>query len=85
MQDLVSMRWTRMAGVAGSMALGAGVFTLVGAGWTAWMGLAWLGVVLAGVVWLATRPLPSVAQMIGDIELEPARARAPRGPRGRML
>jgi len=83
MQDLVSTRWIRVAGVAASLPVAWAIFSFAGLTW----GLAFLvlvGMILtaSGAFWLGTRSSRSVQQMIADLEAKPvlAVARAPITP-----
>jgi len=86
MQDLVSTRWIRVAGVAASIPVAWAVFAFAGSPWMAWMGLLWVGLAVGGALWLGMASSNrSVQQMIADLEGTPARAvaRVPSAPPGR--
>lgn len=79
MQDYVSTRWIRVVGLLASMSLLWALFIPYG---FPWMGFAWVSLACSGALWLRKQSTSSIAQMIHDLEAEPARAVAtPRGGR----
>jgi hypothetical protein len=86
MQDLVSTRWIRVAGVAASLPVAWAIFSFAGLAWgLAFMVLAGMALTASGAHWLGSRSNRSVQQMIADLEGEPipAVARAPVPPPAR--
>jgi hypothetical protein len=73
-QDYVSTRWIRVAGLAG-------VFWVVWADYVPyafpWLAVAWLALATAAAVWLRLTSPRSIAQMLRDVEGEPRLAVAP--------
>jgi hypothetical protein len=75
MQHLVSTRWTRVSGLALSVAVALGFYAYSGSAWMAWMSLAWVILALSGAIWLVNRSSSrSVQQMLADLDGEPVRA-----------
>lgn len=71
MQDLVSTRWMRVVGLVASLAVVWALFIPYG---LPWMGLALVSMAFAAAVWQRMRSNRSIAQMLYDVEGEPARA-----------
>ena len=77
MQDLVSSRWIRVAGLIASLSL---IWAVFGLGRFPWMGPAWVTLACLGGLWLGLRSPRSIGQVIDDVEAEPLRAVAAPGP-----
>jgi hypothetical protein len=77
MEDFVSNRWIRVAGLVASMSIVWGIFIRYG---FPWMGLVWVSLAFSGALWLRMRSPRSIAQVIDDVEAEPVRAVAAPGP-----
>ena len=71
MQDYVSTRWIRVVGLLASMSLLWALFIPYG---FPWMGFVWVSLACSGALWLRKQSTSSIAQMIHDLEAEPARA-----------
>ena len=70
MQDFVSTRWIRVAGLVASMSLLWASSIPSGLGWmTVGLSLAFFG-----ALWLRVRSPRSIAQLIDDVDAEPVRA-----------
>ena len=83
MQDLVSTRWIRASGLAGSVAIALAMFAFSGSAGMARMCLVGAGVAMAGSMWMASRSSYRSAQTLAADRagaLVPARTRAPRVP-----
>lgn len=75
MQHSVSTRWTRVSGLAASVAVALAIYAYSGSAWMAWMSLAWVILAILGSIWLVSRSSHrSVQQMIADLKGEPVRA-----------
>jgi len=86
MQDLVSTRWIRVAGVAASLPVAWAIFSFAGFAWgLTFMVLVGMTLTASGAFWLGTRSNRSVQQMIADLEAKPvlAVAQAPIAPPAR--
>ena len=88
MQDLVSTRWIRASGLAGSVAIALAMFAFSGSAGMARMCLVWAGVAMSGSMWMASRSTNRSARTLPaerEGELVPARALAPRVATARKL
>lgn len=73
MQDYVSTRWIRVAGLVASMSIVWTVFIPYG---FPWMVFLWVSLAGLGALWLVKRSPRSIAQLIDDVEGEPVPAAA---------
>jgi hypothetical protein len=68
MQEFVSLRWIRLAGLAASFSVLGGLFFPRG---FPWIGLGAVSLALLGALWLRARSPRSMAQVIDSVEAEP--------------
>ena len=71
MQDFVSTRWVRVAGLIASLSL---IWAVFGLGRYPWMGPTWVALASLGGLWLGLRSSRSIGQVINDLESEPVPA-----------
>jgi hypothetical protein len=85
-KDFVSIRWIRLAGMAASVAVIGGLFFPNG---FPWIGLGTVSLALLGALWLRARSPRSMAQVIDDVDGEPAAVFSPvvvvRGAKKRLV
>jgi len=77
MQDFVSVRWIRVAGLIASLSL---IWAVFGLGRYPWMGPTWVALASLGGLWLGLQSSRSMGQVIDDVEAEPVPAVIAPGP-----
>ena len=83
MKDFVSRRWITVAAVAAWAALACAILGPYGFGWTTLAGFSLMSVlaVVAAMAWMAMQASRSIAEVLHDIDAEPARMPAVALPR----